>query len=130
MDNVDIAKEWFKIAETDLSSAEFLQQMQPVPIEIICYHCQQSAEKYLKGFLALKGEEIKRTHDLVLLNKECRKYDEEFETIEEDCLILTDYGVNVRYPFPMDINESDMKIAIKSAYEIKDYVLAKANINE
>ena len=128
MDNVDIAKEWFKVAEADLSSAEFLQHMQPVPIEIICYHCQQSVEKYLKGFLALKGEEIKRTHDLVLLNSECQKYDNDFETIEEECLMLTDYGVNVRYPFPMDINESDMSIAIKSAYKAKNFILAKTNI--
>lgn len=128
MDNTDIAKEWFKIAEADLSSAEFLQNMHPVPIEIICYHCQQSTEKYLKGFLALKGEKIKRTHDLVPLIKECQKYDEDFETIEEDGLMLTDYGVNVRYPFRMDINESDMKIAVKNAHKIKDFVLAKANI--
>ena len=103
MDNKDVAKEWFKIAETDLSSAEFLQNMQSIPTEIICYHCQQSAEKYLKGFLSLKGEAIKRSHDLVILNKECQKYDADFETIEEDCLMLTDYGVNIRYPFPMDI---------------------------
>ncbi len=69
MDNTDIAKEWFKMAETDLSSAKFLQKMQPVPVEIICYHCQQSVEKYLKRFLALKGEEINRTHDLILLKQ-------------------------------------------------------------
>ncbi len=130
MDNKDIAKEWFKIAEADLSSAEFLQNMQKIPTEIICYHCQQSAEKYLKGFLSLKGEAIKRSHDLVILNRECRKYDADFETIEEDCLILTDYGVNIRYPFPMDINVSDIKVALQSAYKIKDYVLAKANMKE
>jgi len=128
MDNTDIAKEWFKIAEADLSSAEFLQNMQPLHIEIICYHCQQSAEKYLKGFLALKGEEIKRTHDLILLIKECQKYDEDFETIEEDGLMLTDYGANIRYPFPMDLNESDIKIALKSAFNVKDFVLVKARL--
>ena len=110
MDNKDIAKEWFKIAESDLSSAEFLQNMQSMPTEIICYHCQQSAEKYLKGFLALNSEEIKRTHDLVILNKECRKYDEDLEMIEEDCLMLTDYGVNIRYPFPMDITRLIRKL--------------------
>lgn len=128
MDNEDIAKEWFKVAETDLSSAEFLKNMIPVPIEIVCYHCQQSAEKYLKGFLALKGDEIKRTHDLILLNNECRQHDTDFEAIGEGCLLLTDYGVNVRYPFPMDVNESDMQIAVKSAHKIKDHVLAKSNI--
>ena len=33
MDYKDIAKEWFKIAEADLSSAEFLQNMQSISIE-------------------------------------------------------------------------------------------------
>jgi len=127
MDKKEAAKEWFKIAESDLSSAAFLQKMRPTPVEIICYHCQQSAEKYLKGFLSLKEEEIQKTHDLVLLNKVCQKYKEDFKTIEDECLALTDYSVNVRYPFPMDINESDMKIALRSAQKIKDYVLAKAN---
>lgn len=130
MEAKDIAQEWFKIAETDLSSAQYLQTMLPQPIEIICYHCQQSAEKCLKGFLALRGEEIKKTHDLVQLNKMCQKYDKDFKTIEEDCLLLTDYGVNIRYPFPMDIDESDMETALKHAQKIKDYVLAKATQND
>ena len=78
MDNKDVAKEWLKIAETDLDSADFLHGMKPIPIEIICYHCQQSAEKYLKGFLALKGEVIEKIHDLVRLNKICHKYDKGF----------------------------------------------------
>ncbi len=84
MQNKDIAGEWFKIAETDLSSGEFLQSMTPVPFEIICYHRQQSVEKYLKGFLALKGEEMKKTHNLTKLNKICQKYDDDFKTIEKD----------------------------------------------
>ena len=99
--------------------------MRPIPIEIICYHCQQSAEKYLKGFLALRGEEIEKIHDLVRLNKMCRKYGEDFDEIEADCLFLTDYAVNVRYPFPMDINDTDMHLALKSAQRIKDFILEK-----
>jgi len=130
MDNKDVAKEWFKVAETDLASAEFLQGMRPIPIEVICYHCQQTAEKHLKGFLALKGEAIEKIHDLVRLNKMCRKYAEDFETIEEDCLMLTDYAVNVRYPFPMDVNEADMHLALKSARKIRDFVSGKVDINE
>ncbi|WP_235661821.1 MULTISPECIES: HEPN domain-containing protein [Bacillus] len=26
----------------------------PIPFAIICYHCQQCAEKYLKGYLTFK----------------------------------------------------------------------------
>jgi HEPN domain-containing protein len=128
MDNSDLAREWFKIAEADLDSARFLRQMQPVPIEIICYHCQQSAEKFLKGFLTLKGEKIKKSHDLVLLCNECKRYDESFEQIRESCLMLTDFAVHIRYPYPMDLNESDMKTALQHAAKIKKFVLKKAGI--
>jgi len=44
--------------------------------------------------------------------------------------MLTDYGVNVRYPFPIDINESDMNLALKSARKIKNYILRKSNMEE
>ena len=130
MDNKDVAEEWFRVAETDLASAEYLQDMRPIPVEVICYHCQQSSEKYLKGFLALKGETVKKIHDLVRLNKMCRKYEKGFKAIEEDCLMLTDFAVNVRYPFPMDINEADMHLALKSARRIKDFVSEKAEIHK
>ncbi|MEK7256578.1 MAG: HEPN domain-containing protein, partial [Bacteroidota bacterium] len=116
-------KEWFKVAQEDLSSAEFLRNKEPVPLEIICYHCQQSAEKMLKGYLAFQGEAIRKTHDLVLLNRICQSYDASFQNITNDCLNLTDYGVNVRYPFSMEIEEADMVAAIQSARQIENFVL-------
>lgn len=82
----------------------------------------------LKGFLALHGEEIKRTHDLIQLNKACQNYDDHFKAIQEECLMLTDYGVHLRYPFPMDILESDMVIAIKNAQTIRSYVLVRSKV--
>ena len=91
MNNKEIAKEWFFVANKDLKSAIFLQNMKPVPLEIICYHCQQCAEKYIKGFLAFKEEKIEKSHNLVLLNKKCREYNIDFKEIEEECLRLTDY---------------------------------------
>ena len=125
MDNFIIAKEWFDIAEMDISSAKYLQKMHPTPIEIICYHCQQSSEKYLKGFLALNGHEIQKTHDLILLNKICREYNDEFILPEEECLRLTDYGVTIRYPYPMDLNLEDMSLAITDADKIQGFILGK-----
>ena len=127
MDDFQIAEEWFDIAEMDISSAKYLQNMHPTPIEIICYHCQQSSEKYLKGFLALNGHEIIKTHDLVLLNKLCRKYDDDFVLLAEECLRLTDYGVIVRYPYPIDLNLADMKLAIQDTEKIKNFTLMKVD---
>ena len=39
------SSEWLDLAEMDLGAAEYLLGMRPVPVEIICYHCEQAAEK-------------------------------------------------------------------------------------
>ena len=49
----DLSKEWLDYATKDLASARFLLKMKPQPREIICFHCQQAAEKALKAYLAL-----------------------------------------------------------------------------
>lgn len=125
MNNKDIANEWFMFADSDLDSAKFLLRMHPIPLTIICYHCQQSAEKYLKGYLALRGSKIIKTHELTFLNNVCIKVDASFLENEEDCIELADYGVQVRYPFHVDLEERDMEKAINSAEKIKGFVLAR-----
>ena len=125
MTNRELAQEWFNVAEMDLASAMYLQNMNPVPVEVICYHCQQCAEKSLKGYLAFHSEVIRKTHDLVLLNKLCQEHDREFRNIENECLNLTDYGVQIRYPFPLEVDGSDLTFALQNASRIKDFVLMK-----
>jgi HEPN domain-containing protein len=115
MDNLSVALEWKRYAELDLMSAESFYKMRPVPIEIICYHCQQSAEKYLKGFLVLQGYNPPKTHDLDQLQKLCIPIYEQFSEIAEHCSHLTAYGVQPRYPFQIELNESDMLEALISA---------------
>lgn len=127
MDNKTVALEWQRYAAQDLSSAEFLLTMKPQPLEIICYHCQQCAEKNLKSFMAYHGAGITKTHDLVSLNKTCREYDPSFALIENDCLELTDYGVQVRYPFQLELTEADVTLAIQSARRIASFVSAKVS---
>lgn len=123
MYNRDTAPEWFRVAEVDLQSAAYLRNMHPFPIEIICYHCQQAAEKFLKGYLACKGEPVRKTHGLTLLVKLCETFDPSFKQIETECLELTDYGVNVRYPFSMDVEKADAEKALVSARAIGDFVV-------
>ncbi len=121
MNNKDVAKAWLQFAETDLAAAEYLRNMKPVPLEIICYHCQQAAEKSLKAFLALHGEPVRKTHDLVLLNKLCSAIEPSFSSIETPCLELTDFGVNVRYPFTLEVEEADALAALSNAQSVLDF---------
>jgi HEPN domain-containing protein len=125
MENDSIAAEWFQFAKSDLDTAKFLLQMHPMPTEIICYHCQQSAEKYLKGYISFHGQSLLKTHDLTRLNILCKEYDSSFSDIDDDCIELTDYGVTVRYPFHLDLQDSDVTHAIKSAESIASFVQSK-----
>lgn len=125
MDNDKIYEEWFEFAKRDLESAKFLINMYPKSIEIICYHCEQSAEKYLKGYLIKNGNKIERTHDLVLLNNKCKNIDGSFHIIEDECIELLPYGIQVRYPYQLDIIEEDMINAIDCAEKIKKFIKGK-----
>ena len=125
MNNKTIADEWFDIAKRDLNSALFLCDMKPIPKEGMCFHCQQSAEKMLKGFIAFHGGQVIKTHDLIQLNKMCIGYDAEFNRMIDACIELTDYSVSVRYPYHIEVSEEDVKLAIISAQVVMNFVLHK-----
>ena len=120
-----IYNEWFEFAKRDLESAKFLLNMYPKPVEIICYHCEQSAEKYLKGYLIKHDNKVEKTHDLVLLNNKCKIHDESFLCIEDECIELVPYGVQVRYPYQLEVTEEDMESAIESAERIETFIKEK-----
>ena len=109
------AKEWLAFAEMDLSSAEFLLAMWPLPLTIICYHCQQSAEKCLKGLLVLKNQVPPKTHDLPLLIDACKQFFPEIMTISAQCAALNPFSIQPRYPRELIIAENDMHLAIGNA---------------
>jgi HEPN domain-containing protein len=123
MDNLTSAKEWQRFAEMDLMSAEYLLKMRPVPIEIICYHCQQSAEKYLKGYLVLHGMNPPKIHDLNQLQKLCANISDSFSDIADQCSDLTAYGVQPRYPMQLMLEERDMQDSLISAKAIRDFII-------
>lgn len=118
-------KEWLEIAAQDLESAKYLVNMKPVPLEIICYHCQQCAEKCLKAYLVFKGREIIKTHDLTTIYKELIEIDLTFEAIKNECIDLTDFSVTTRYPYHFDLNITDMEKAIQDAQKIQNFMLSK-----
>lgn len=122
MDKTKEMEEWFKIAKEDYESAIFLTNMNKKPLEVICFHCQQSAEKDLKGFLVKKDIKIKRTHNLEMILKSCIEIDPKFKKLIKNCIRLRDYAVELRYPYRLEINEKIMEIALKDAELIKEFV--------
>ncbi|HVC32857.1 MAG TPA: HEPN domain-containing protein [Chloroflexota bacterium] len=55
---------WLLKAQSDLRAARVLFAADPPVLDGVVYHCQQSAEKSLKGFLLWHRISLLRTHDL------------------------------------------------------------------
>jgi len=124
MGKTEILQQWLDKGRDDLRAAEYLSKMHyPTPDEIICFHCQQSAEKYLKGFLFSYDIEPEKTHDLEHLLELCQKYNSEFSILLSNVDILNRYAVSPRYPNELEITNEDMKTALSYAKSIQEFVM-------
>jgi len=118
--------EWIRFAQMDYDCAlKMAETFHPVPIEIICYHCQQSAEKILKAYTIAKGNILTKTHDLDVLLDQCKQYSPEFSKFSNISAALTSYAAVSRYPPVIELTEQDMKQALKSACTILEFTKSK-----
>lgn len=117
---VQSAHEWLSFSKTDLDVATHLfNTFYPKPLEIICYHCQQSAEKSVKAIIAFFGSQggIPKKHDLFLLLNQIHNMITIDEKYYDYADILTPYGVSVRYPNELFLEERHAQKAIEIAGE-------------
>ena len=120
----ELLQQWLDKGNDDLRSAEYLSTMRhPTPDEVICYLCQQSSEKYLKGFLFLHDIEPPKTHNLIELMEMCEKIKGDFSVLLPQLDVLRIYAVLPRYPNELGITNEDREIAVKYAKIVQDYIL-------
>jgi len=122
-DNLDI-KEWIRFAQMDYDAAKKMAGThRPIPLEIVCYHCQQSVEKILKAFVIAKVGTLTKTHDLVFLLNQCKRISSVFNmpNFDKVCTTLTTYASFSRYPSNLEIDETQMNLALKYAHEILEF---------
>lgn len=129
--NNDLAKDWYGFAMADLATAKFICNMHPKPLGIICYHCQQSAEKMLKGFLVLNGVNPPKIHDLPLICDMCTEINDNFKELYDICKFLNPFGSQPRYPNEIEILEADAERALRNVqtmykfFELQGYSLSQ-----
>jgi len=121
---------WTQKADNDILSAHYLaENMHPAPSEVVCFLCQQAAEKYLKAFLVYNDQEPPKTHDLTELTKLCFVFSADFSVLYPKCDFLIPFAVRTRYPGGSDPDDNDMKTALSFADEIINFVKAKISKN-
>ena len=125
----NLVDEWIEYAQRDLQSAKHLTSMRPEPLEIICFHCQQAAEKALKAFLVSIDLRISKTHDLDELLELCKR-NERITNLREITIPLNDYSVIVRYPSVQSITNEDREQAINAATKVLTTVIKELGINQ
>lgn len=118
------AKEWLSYAENDLGVAEHLfKTYYPKPLSIIGFHCQQAAEKSVKALIVLHGSKggIPKKHDVFLLLNQIKNMvaiDTKFYDYAD---ILAPYGIAVRYPNELALEEHHAEKAIRMAKEFVEW---------
>ena len=122
--NKKLAQEWLNKAEDTWKFTQAGWEETSISSES-CFGCQQTVEKYLKGYLVSQGIKPERTHILSDLLMECRKIDKNFEKIAGECEVLTEYYNPSRYPmdvlgsFPQDKGGEAIKMTQKVIRFIK-----------
>jgi HEPN domain-containing protein len=66
--------------------------------DLVCFHCQQTAEKYLKALLEELGANIPKTHDLEKLLNLLLTHHAGLHSQRRGLRFLTDFAVLSRYP--------------------------------
>jgi len=90
--------QWLERAQEDLRSAEVDLSVDPPIVRDALFHCQQAAEKALKGFLTVHNRPFQKTHDLAPLANRCEEIDASLHDVLVPARDLTVYAWQFRYP--------------------------------
>jgi HEPN domain-containing protein len=117
-------EKWIKKAEGDLYNVSLLLRSENCQPDICCFHAQQAAEKYMKGYLVSKQINFPKTHDLEKLLDLCLEKNLQFSELLPKIKGLNDYAITPRYPDMLDdLTVDDAQQAYQNAVIIKDFVL-------
>jgi len=120
-DVIDYINKWIIKAGNDLLVAERELQFSDPVTDIICFHCQQAVEKYLKAYLIKNGVDFEKTHNVLFLREQCAEINKDFNDI--DFKRLNFFGVTVRYPDDFYVPTIDeTKEYIEIAKRVKNLV--------
>ena len=117
------ARGWFLKAESDVSAARRVLEGEG-PYDTACFHAQQAAEKYFKGFLAFCSRPIPHTHNIEELARLCLTENPNLDLGHVDVTELTPFAVEMRYDFEFWPSRDTAQEALDLALEVRRGILA------
>jgi HEPN domain-containing protein len=122
----ELSRAWLLKAHSDLHTAIQIGGWPDGHLDAGIYHCQQAAEKALKGFLIFRGIAFEKTHDLRKLIKQVEALDSGFQQYRDAAEILTPYAAAYRYPGEfafLEPSREEFDEAVQQARNIYNFVL-------
>ena len=130
MADIEIVKEWLNKANEDFDFAfvNFKEEKSFFPQ--ICFHLEQSVEKYLKAYIIATDLEFRKTHDLIILVKLCETKDPAFEQLIDACEYLNTFYIETRYPvhWPTHFSRDETERALGFAETIRSFISEKLDM--
>lgn len=125
----DIVNSWIKKADRDLEVAKRELKLTDPLTDIICFHAQQAAEKYMKAFLIWLDIEFQKTHDVEDLVVVASKKDPSILELKDSGAELSAFAVEARYPEFDEPSLIDTKNAVGIAKKFKKFIKKKISKN-
>lgn len=125
LETLRVARMWVEKAEEDLLVAErLLSPAESCPFSTICFHAQQSAEKYVKALLVSLSIPFPKVHDIgELLELAPASIEIPLSTEEQEQ--LTFYATTARYPGEYEpISRGEAEEMVVAAKKLRDAVRA------
>ena len=128
-ERIEIVKQWIEKGDHDLGTAQVTYRYLPQYRDTIAFHCQQSAEKYLKGLLIFLDIPFQKKHSLNYLLGLIAGKIEVPNDIYDNASILEDFAIEIRYPdTTIDLSDEDIQQAFEISKQIRKYVLSLMNV--
>ncbi|MDQ2787887.1 MAG: HEPN domain-containing protein [Chloroflexota bacterium] len=121
----EIALSWFAIAQRDLDSARRLAIGPNSYLDTAIYHCQQAAEKAVKGFLVFHNRDFPKTHDIRKVVALVEAVESRFASWLDATELLTPYATAFRYTDELiEPNQDESDHPLKSADDLYTFVFS------
>jgi len=117
---------WLLKSHSDLHTAIQIGGLPDGHLDAGIYHCQQAAEKALKGYLLFRGVSFEKTHDLKQLIRQAEPLAAGFDQFRGSAATLTPYAAAYRYPgefATLEPSREEFDEAVRQAQAIYDFVL-------
>ena len=112
-------RQWVRKAESDYRLAVQIGRGHEPFHDELCFHCQQSAEKYLKALLEELSLAIPKIHNLDDLLGLLLPHHASLGQLRRGLIFLTDFAVETRYPGD-NASKRQAQAALRWAGKVRD----------